>query len=367
MANKKADYYFPHAACPRWIRRKASEYAHLNLADRMDEAVRKICAELVAECKGVLELNGFTGLVTPGGTGSNELALHLAREHGGEVVIGSSLNHVSIAQSCDKLGMKFVSIGRNADNSEDFYDRLLEKIKIRRRKISCVVLASPEPNFGMMEGDIPREVERYCLCHGIGLHIDAAYGMSYAHGTDTRNDFLKVLKSHAVQSITFDNHKMIGVNGCSISFIKNSLFKRMKYLVPYFRAAPEAYFGTTCSPYAMVASHLHMKDLGEDGLRKRSDDFHNRAAYLSSLLSEREIEPFDSPAGRIVTVQVDTYREMNAAFDEMERSGMVPARAWVVQKSMRSLYGLRVVTSMSRATSRSGLEVYADRLKEILG
>ncbi|MGH3943262.1 MAG: pyridoxal phosphate-dependent decarboxylase family protein [Pseudonocardiaceae bacterium] len=227
------DLHHPHAAAhlqppPLTVAVAADTLASVGNAslDTYDSgpaalAVESWVIEVLARLAG---MGGAGGVLTPGGSMSNLLALLLARDHAAgrrgvdvrrdglatlprPVVLASEVAHFSVQRACAALGLG--EAAAHPVEVDSRYRMRPEALAARLAELgrSCtpiaVVATAGTTDFGSLD-PLP-EIAEVAAEHQVWLHIDAAYGFG-ALFSDRLAPLLRGL--NAADSVTLDLHKI---------------------------------------------------------------------------------------------------------------------------------------------------------------
>ncbi len=317
------------------------------------------------------------GVLTPGGSISNLLALLIARDSAAAglasmpdgtayrdssqpVVLCSELAHFSVQRSCAALGLgeeAVIAIGCD----DDFRMRLdlleAELAKPGRTPIAVVATAGTT-DYGSV--DPIAAIASLARAHGAWVHVDAAYGFG-ALFSDRLAPLLAELP--AADSVTLDLHK-IGWQPAATSMLlvaDRNRFASFGRSVDYLNPADDVDSGldgllgrslqTTRRPDAVkVATTLTA--YGRAGLGRMLDACHELAeAAAARVVADSNLELL-AP----VTLTTVVFRVTGPALDLDALQGEVRRR---LLTSGRALIGRTRVPGPERRTGRGGVEADA--------
>jgi tyrosine decarboxylase/aspartate 1-decarboxylase len=183
----------------------------------MEDVLKSLSSFYGSPCSGC-------GLVVSGGTESNILALHVARQTSKNregIVVAPDTVHVSVKRGCSILGCRLELI----PTSNGVLDPSTLEEYIRRYKPYAVVVTAGTTERGLI--DPLEEVAEITAEYNVYLHIDAAYGgllipFLYKHGLVDEN----LVFYPGVSSISIDFHK----NGLTPIPSGVMLFSREEYM-----------------------------------------------------------------------------------------------------------------------------------------
>lgn len=261
---------------PDAIHNYARRYSALNLPD-LSAASLSIAREAVLSItRDIMQTRHLLGgVIAPGGSGANELAMHIASiQSGRDLVIASSLAHYSVHKSeLERFHLETYSCPNELE-------ALLEKYQ---NKVAILIVTAPDTNFGRVE-DVPFNLLEQCKNLGVHIHVDAA---SALHIDPVSNLSTLYSQNELVDSMTVDPHKMVGEKNCGTLLLRtNDLMEPIYKRLPYYSASREVYFGTTQSPLGTVACALHFHALGKNGLQAMRNEANENTEHLATSLIE---------------------------------------------------------------------------------
>lgn len=332
-----------------------------NLVDRGHEEIKLMKRALLRMVKqDILGIGHEAGVVTPGGSGANKMALHLARNKTNRSkVLVSDLAHVSIGDSCETLGMEAVSYPHG--NME----ALEQLLNYYADEIAALVVSSPDTQLGVVE-NVHSDILRRCKELGVHLHLDAAYGgfwMTLGEKTRAR---MQELLGEEWNTITTDPHKFVGFPNCGALFIDNvdDLELVNKSNLPYFGATPERYFGSTQKPDGMVSAFLHMHLLGKQGMEARAESSIGIADALVQKLENLGFSTLAPVEATIIPIALSHAKEVDYYCRELKTKGYSVSPLKIETKE-HPMYGLRVVITPRPYYTEEFLHDFIDVLTEI--
>lgn len=198
------------------------------------------------------------GVLTPGGSMSNLLALLLARDAAGQrrgvdvrragagvlpnpVVLCSELAHFSVHRACATLGLgeqavRALPVDRHRRLPPDAVDAALRGLRPDETPVAVVATAG-STDFGSID-PLPSLAE-VCVEHAVWLHVDAAYGFG-ALCSDRLSGLLAGLE--LADSITADLHKLLWQPAAASALLVADAgpFGALERTVPYLNPADDA-------------------------------------------------------------------------------------------------------------------------------
>lgn len=294
----------------------------------------------------MLNLRGFCGYMTSGGTEANIQALRAFRNLKGRGnFIAPESRHFSVDKASEVLGieMKLAPLNdeyqMDASSLEDMIDD--ETIGI------VALLGSTE--LGQI--DPLEEISKIASEHEIPLHVDGAFGFFVVPFLYPDFRFPEYLSS-----ISGDPHKM----GMSVIPSGILLFSEKRFLealrieTPYLTTKHQYSLPGTRPGASAAATYAVMEHLGKRGYRQIVEKCMRNTRALIELMSELGFHPAIEPKMNIVvfeTGEVDRIRE------ELMK------RRWLISKSFRPL-GMRFV--IMPHVEEENLKLFVEDLKRIL-
>ncbi|MEU9352968.1 aminotransferase class V-fold PLP-dependent enzyme [Streptomyces griseoloalbus] len=195
-----------HLHCPPLAVAAAADLAATALnpsLDSWDQAPAASALEALVTRALARETGHADGLVTTGGTESNQLALLLAREtHGGSVRLVHGANaHHSLPRAAWLLGLPEPVVVPAPAGTLDPVS--LDDLLTRLPGPHLVAATAGTTDAGLID-PLP-EIAARCAAHGARLHIDAAYGGPLLFSDRHRP---RLAGLDAAHSITLDLHKL---------------------------------------------------------------------------------------------------------------------------------------------------------------
>ncbi|MGH3912157.1 MAG: pyridoxal phosphate-dependent decarboxylase family protein [Pseudonocardiaceae bacterium] len=336
------DLYHPHAAAhlqppPLTVAVAADALASAANAslDTYDSgpaalAVEGWVIEVLARMAGMA---GAGGVLTPGGSMSNLLALLLARDHAATrrgldvrrdgvatlprpVVLASEVAHFSVRRACAALGLGEAAVHTVGVDSR--YRMRPDALSVRLDELSrhctpiAVVATAGTTDFGSLD-PLP-QIAEVAAQHRVWMHVDAAYGFG-ALFSDQLAPLLAGLKT--ADSVTLDLHK-IGWQPAPASAVlvrDVASFAPMDYQVGYLNPLDDSEAGydgllgrslqTTRRADALKIAATLLA-YGRSGLGQMVDICHGLARHAQQRIDAEAMLELVSPAE--LTTVVFRYR-----------------------------------------------------------
>lgn len=330
--------------------------------------------------QALADLAGFDatadGVLTPGGSISNLLALLIARDNAAAaagidarrrgihgmarpVVFCSELAHFSIQRACAAVGLGEDAVVSIPSDSEFRLrtDRLAEELARPGRTPVAVVATAGTTDYGSI--DPIAEIARLARHHGAWVHVDAAYGFG-ALFSDRLAPLLAELPG--ADSVTLDLHK-IGWQPAATSVLLVSdrgRFTAFDRSVDYLNPADDVDCGldgllgrslqTTRRPDAVkVATTLTA--YGRDGLGRMLDSCHELAhAAAARIVADSNLELLAPVTLTTVVFRVAGENlaagELDAVQGEVRRRLLTSGRALIGRTTMPARDGRSAPTAL---------------------
>lgn len=321
--------------------------------------------EVLARLAG---MDGAGGVLTPGGSMSNLLALLLARDHAAgrrgidvrrdgvaalprPVVLASEVAHFSVQRACAALGLGEAAV--HTVEVDHRYRMRPDALAARLGELSrgvtpiAVVATAGTTDFGSLD-PLP-EIAEVTARHGVWLHVDAAYGFG-ALFSDRLAPLLRGLA--AADSVTLDLHK-IGWQPAAASAVlvrDVACFAPLDYRVGYLNPLDDTAAGydgllgrslqTTRRADALKIAATLLAH-GRAGLGRMVDICHDLARHAQRRIDAEPTLELVSPAE--LTTVVFRYRSSRPGADsrlnaELRRRLLRSGRA-LVGRTMVALDG----------------------------
>jgi len=327
---------------------------------------------------------GSDGVLTPGGSISNLVALMLARDatartRGGNasrygavtlprpVVYCSEAAHFSVHRACAVLGLgeeavRTVPVGPGRTMDPRALDRALSNLSAGDTPVAVVATAGTT-DFGTVD-PLP-EIAHVAQSHRIWFHVDAAYGFGCLF-SDRLAPRLRGLER--ADSVTLDLHKL-GWQPAATSVLlvaRQSSFSPLDRSVPYLNPADDCSEGldgllgrslqTTRRADALKVAATFLA-CGREQLGRMVEDCHDAARYAQRRIESESSLELVSPAALTTVVfryvpTVDgcrARRNTTEHVDENELNGRLRRR---LLKEGRVLIGRTTVADRTSGSER---------------
>ncbi|MBC7115123.1 MAG: tyrosine decarboxylase / aspartate 1-decarboxylase [Archaeoglobi archaeon] len=322
-------------------------YIESNLGDfGIFPAVKELEDRVVEMTADMLNLNGFSGYMTSGGTEANIQALRAFRNLKGKGnFIAPESRHFSIDKAADVLGVEMRLVPLNDEYQMD---------------VSCLEEMIDDETFGIVallgstelgQIDPLDEISKIASEHGIPLHVDGAFGAFVVPFLYPDFRFPEHLSS-----VSGDPHKM----GMSVIpsgvllFSDEEFLEALKIETPYLTTRHQYSLPGTRPGASAAATYAVMEHLGRRGYRKIVEKCMRNTRVLIELMSELEFYPAIEPKMNVVVFKTD---EVDRIRKELMK------RRWLISKSFRPL-GMRFV--IMPHVEEENLKLFVEDLKRIL-
>lgn len=243
------------------------------------------------------------GIITPGGTVSNTIAMMLARENKSpgtldegvrdpedfQVIVPKGIGHYSVksAQMWVGLGSHLLEV-----ETDDFHYDLeqLEKTLVENKgRVMALVAYAGDSRTMTVDNLLAIEALVRRIDPSIWLHADACHGFSLGFSSELRHKISGIKK---FDSISCDPHKvMLTPYTLSTLLVRNPHeMKKITSKSDLIMQEPFAFGQITpfmgSRSWESLKLWFMMKNYGKDGLDKLITDRHNLAVYLSDKLDK---------------------------------------------------------------------------------
>jgi len=315
------------------------------------------------------------GICCPGGSTANELALDIVsekgKEEGRDTILCANTSHLSLRMACRKMRMGLTAFERRPDKLDTIPKAALTTaIRDQCKKLAALVLTCPDTSFGVNEL-IDTNTADACKTEGIPIVVDAAFALSRLSCSEPDVGLKQLINHPAVQIVTTDLHKVVGMQGSAAVFLKNPTdIGYVSQNNPYFVSAPEVYFGTSINCAPMISSLMHLHTLGRKGLRERFDNWHEQARDLGERLKPAGFELFADPVGRIVPIKLEEgekYRAMQGLGNAGISVSSIGVPFNIMTGKSVTMHGIRCVMHGGPGCNDANLKSFPGDLLRALG
>ena len=341
---------------PDNVVRRATKYLGAHVANTQDIPVQEMASELIKYCAELFSLEHFEGLLEHSGSTSNERALLLARKKTGKsLVLTTNLTHSSIANACEKLGMKPLVVDADPDhNWQVGEDQVKEIIERHGDNIATVVSTFGTAQLGNLERLAFNPSVKQLVEQGAWLHVDAAYGgmignlqsdysfiPSYSPlwTAPTRAWKRKERVPPYTNSITLDPYKFVGLPGCSVLLL-NPETQIKSEEVPYYQLSPFTRC-TTLSAFPLAVIVQTLRDYGRETLRIAASDCRDTAKWLAQSLQQEGLNIILPVETNMVPIAFDSQSKAEDIRKKLEERGYQVGSVHL-QGDRYNMYGIRI-------------------------
>lgn len=280
------------------------------------------------------------GIVFSGGSEANEASLYLSRTKTKNIVVASNLSHTSIANGCQKLKLKLISLDVNPRTFLVDEAQILKTILKYRSKISLIIITAGTTQLGSKE-DIGYSKKLIALCqkYKIRIHVDGAYGAIVMR---LINNYSKWLDEKSISSVTIDPHKFLGIMGCGLLLFRGKSISQNCPEAIYYQGK-NTFWGTTRSSLA-VAVGLEIIKNNKNYFQKQALTCLKKAKGIESTLGKQGINLINPVNSGIVPIKAKNQRHAKLLINLIGNKGFKLSPIAIKGKDY-GIYGLRITVT----------------------
>lgn len=246
------------------------------------------------------EEDNWWGYVTNGGSEGNLYGLYLARElYPKAIVYYSEATHYSVQKNLHLLNMPNIAIRSQASGEIDYED--LEKTISINRQVPVIILANIGTTMTEARDDVRKMktiFKNLAIQHHY-IHADGALAGSYAAFIEPRPGFDF---EDGADSIAISGHKFLGAPiPCGMVIVKKNHRDRIARSIDYIGSLDTTISGSRNGHTPLFLWYTIAK-LGVEGLRRRTLDCLDVAAYAESALRRVEPQVWRNPSALTVNI-----------------------------------------------------------------
>lgn len=263
---------------------------------------REMEKEVVAFFSGLFraEEDNWWGYVTNGGSEGNLYGLYLARElYPKAIVYYSEATHYSVQKNLHLLNMPNIAIRAQANGEIDYLD--LEKTISINRQMPVIILANIGTTMTEARDDVGKmkAIFKSLAIQHHYIHADGALSGSYAAFIEPRPAFDF---ADGADSIAISRHKFLGSPiPCGLVIAKKSHRDRIARSIDYIGSLDTTISGSRNGHTPLFLWYTITK-LGIAGLRQRTQDYLDVAAYAEAALKQVEPSVWRNPSTLTVNI-----------------------------------------------------------------
>jgi len=244
--------------------------------------------------------DNWWGYVTNGGSEGNLYGLYLARElYPKAIVYYSEATHYSVQKNLHLLNMPNIVI-RSMANSEIDYEDLEKTISMNRQR-PVIILANVGTTMTEARDDVGKMkaiFKNLAIQHHY-IHVDGALSGSYAAFIEPRPAFDF---ADGADSIAISGHKFFGSPiPCGMVIAKKTHRDRIARSIDYIGTLDTTISGSRNGHTPLFLWYIINK-LGVDGLKQRTKDALDVAAYAEATLKTIEPSVWRNPSTLTVSM-----------------------------------------------------------------
>jgi len=246
------------------------------------------------------EEDNWWGYVTNGGSEGNLYGLYLARElYPKAIVYYSEATHYSVQKNLHLLNMPNIAIRAQANGEIDYLD--LEKTISINRQMPVIILANIGTTMTEARDDIGKmkAIFKSLAIQHHYIHADGALSGSYAAFITPRPAFDF---ADGADSIAISGHKFLGSPiPCGLVIAKKSHRDRIARSIDYIGSLDTTISGSRNGHTPLFLWYTITK-LGVEGLKQRTQDCLDVAAYAEAALKQVEPSVWRNPSTLTVNI-----------------------------------------------------------------
>lgn len=326
--------------------RYATAWANVNIANARDTQAQKLVEYFVEFHTALIRRPNFTGVIEPSAWLANERALQLARDATKRSkIICSNLTHISIKQSCSKLGLETVIVDADPKNNYQVQENELSNaVRNQKDDIAAIVSTHGTTQLGNVENMAKYPIIQELRENGSWLHIDAAFG-----GVLTQVSSLRNVPIPESDTITLDPYKFLGVPGAALLIVKEDKLHPSK--ISYYDHSKFTVY-STFSAFPVAAWFKSVQDFGERaGMRELADECIKNSCRFAEDLRLSNMQLIRNPATIIVPVKTRNKQETKCLRDYLHTKGYNVGRLEINGKTYES-NGIRIACTPRQWTFR---------------